>query len=326
MHTAVPETPAVAVQLTGREPLFLVMNSRSGKQDSGATRQAIRTACAEAGRRCELLVVERGADLASAARKAVTLAREQGGIVVAVGGDGTLNAVCQAVVGQGVPFGVLPQGTFNYFGRAHGISQDTGQAMHDLLNARLEHISLGQINGRYFLVNASLGLYPQLLEDREEYKQRYGRSRWIALVAALVTLARAHRQLDITLEHGGRHERLRTPTLVVCNNALQLKHIGVDPALPDNRDHLVALASRPVGTGALYLLLLQGLLSRMGEAENVISFGFENLTVRPNARPRMVKVAVDGEILRMRTPLTFRIAPHVLPLLIPRSAPTPEHP
>src|SRR5690606_12168554 len=262
----------------------------------------------------------------SAARKAVTLAREQGGIVVAVGGDGTLNAVCQAVVGQGVPFGVLPQGTFNYFGRAHGISQDTGQAMHDLLNARLEHISLGQINGRYFLVNASLGLYPQLLEDREEYKQRYGRSRWIALVAALVTLARAHRQLDITLEHGGRHERLRTPTLVVCNNALQLKHIGVDPALPDNRDHLVALASRPVGTGALYLLLLQGLLSRMGEAENVISFGFENLTVRPNARPRMVKVAVDGEILRMRTPLTFRIAPHVLPLLIPRSAPTPEHP
>src|SRR5690606_17569333 len=84
LHTAVPETPAVAVQLTGREPLFLVMNSRSGKQDSEATRQAIRTACAEAGRRCELLVVERGADLASAARKAVTLAREQGGIVVAV--------------------------------------------------------------------------------------------------------------------------------------------------------------------------------------------------------------------------------------------------
>src|SRR5690606_40075755 len=93
LHTAVPEPPAVAVQLTGREPLFLVMNSRSGKQDSEATRQAIRTACAEAGRRCELLVVERGADLASAARKAVTLAREQGGIVVAVGGDGTLNAV-----------------------------------------------------------------------------------------------------------------------------------------------------------------------------------------------------------------------------------------
>src|SRR5690554_8027227 len=148
LHTAVPETPAAAVQLTGCEPLFLVMNSRSGKQDSEATRQAIRTACAEAGRRRELLVVERGADLASAARKAVTLAREQGGIVVAVGGDGTLNAVCQAVVGQGVPFGVLPQGTFNYFGRAHGISQDTGQAMHDLLNARLEHISLDRKSTR----------------------------------------------------------------------------------------------------------------------------------------------------------------------------------
>src|SRR5690606_4673030 len=141
-----------------------------------------------------------------------------------------------------------PQGTFNYFGRAHGISQDTGQAMHDLLNARLEHIILGQINGRYFLVNSSLGLYPQLLEDREEYKQRYGRSRWIALVAALVTLALAHRHVHITLEHGRRHECLSTPTRVVCNNPLQLKHIGLAPALPDNRDHLVALASRPAGT------------------------------------------------------------------------------
>src|SRR5690606_25196379 len=167
-----------AVQLTGREPLFLVMNSRSGTHDSEATRQAIRTARADAGRRRQRLRGGRGGDLTGAARTAVPRAREQGGIVVAVGGDGTLNAVCQAVVGQGVPFGVLPQGTFNYFGRAHGISQDTGQAMHDLLNARLEHISLGQINGRYFLVNASLGLYPQLLEDREEYKQRYGRSRW----------------------------------------------------------------------------------------------------------------------------------------------------
>lgn len=322
-----PSSPSAnAISLTGNEPLFMVINSGSGSNDSAATQQAIRAACSSAGRGCELIVVKRGADLPAAAKQAVQQAQQHSGIVVAVGGDGTLNAVCQSVVGQGVPFGVLPQGTFNYFGRAHGISQDTEQAVHDLLDARVEPISLGVVNDRYFLVNASLGLYPRLLEEREEYKQRYGRSRWVALYAALKTLAKAHRQLDIQLDYAGKHQNLRTPTLVVCNNPLQLEQIGIEPALPDDRDHLIALASRPVGTGALYLLLLQGLLSRMGEADNVITIGFENMSVRLGSRPRLVKVAVDGEILRMRTPLQFRIAPGVLPLLIPRFAPPPEHP
>lgn len=317
---------ATAVSVNGNEPLFMVVNCGSGKHDASATQSAIRAACNEAGRRCELIVVDRGSKLQAAAEIAVKQARQHAGIVVAVGGDGTLNAVCQSVVGQGVPFGVLPQGTFNYFGRAHGISQDTEQAVHDLLTARVEPISLGVVNGRYFLVNASLGLYPRLLEDREQYKQRYGRSRWVALYAALITLAKAHRQLDIQLDYAGNHQNMRTPTLVVCNNPLQLEHIGIEPALPGGSDHLIALASRPVGTAALYLLLIQGLLSRMGEADNVITIGFENMTVRLGTRTRMVKVAVDGEILRMRTPLQFRIAPGVLPLLIPRFAPSPEHP
>lgn len=320
-----PSPSAPPVSLTGNEPLFMVLNRSSGSGDPDATQQAIRLACSAAGRRCELIVVDHGSELESAAARAVKLAQEQSGVVVAVGGDGTLNAVCQSVVGQGVPFGVLPQGTFNYFGRAHGISQDTEQSMRDLLDARLEHISLGRVNDRYFLVNASLGLYPRLLEEREQYKQRYGRSRWVALYAALITLAKAHRQLDIQLDYGGKQQNMRTPTLVVCNNPLQLEHIGIEPALPDDRDHLIALASRPVSTGALYMIMLQGLLSRMGEADNVISIGFENMKVRLGSRSRLVKVAVDGEILRMRTPLQFSIAPGVLPLLIPRFAPPPEH-
>lgn len=326
-----PSSPAAGpsdrpVQLTGSETLFMVMNSGSGQRNCETTQQAIRAACAEAGRDYELIVVERGPDLPGAAARAVRLARQAAGVVVAVGGDGTLNAVCQAVVGRGIPFGVLPQGTFNYFGRTHGISQNTEQAVHELLSARLEYVSLGRVNGRYFLVNASLGLYPRLLEDRELYKQRFGRSRWVALLSALVTLARAHRQLDLQLDYGGHHQCLRTPTLVVCNNPLQLQQIGIDPEPADDRDHLIALASRPVGSGALYLLLLQGLLSRMGEAENVISIGFENMTTRLGNRPRWVKVAVDGEILRMRTPLQFSIEQRVLPLLIPRTAEPLEHP
>ncbi len=304
----------------------MVMNAGSGKHDGTEIQETIEALCEEAGRPCQLITVDHGSQLQNAAEQAVRLAREHAGVVVAVGGDGTLHAVCQAVVGQGVAFGVLPQGTFNYFGRAHGISQDTEQAVRDLLDARLEQVSLGRVNGRYFLVNASLGLYPRLLEDREAFKQRYGRSRLVALWSALVTLTRAHRQLQVQLDFAGQQQQMRTPTLVVCNNPLQLEQIGVDPQLPADVDHLVALAARPVGTLALYGLLLRGLLSRLGEADQLVSIGFESMSVRLGQRPRLVKVAMDGEIFRMRTPLEFSVAPGALPLLVPRSAPPPEHP
>lgn len=325
-HCADNRSAVPVPALTGSEPLYMVMNAGSGKHDSMSIQSTIKAVCEAAGRTCQLLTVDHGSQLQGAAEQAVQLAREHAGVVVAVGGDGTLHAVCQAVVGQGVPFGVLPQGTFNYFGRAHGISQDTEEAVRGLLDARLEHISLGRLNGRYFLVNASLGLYPRLLEDREAFKQRYGRSRLVALWSALVTLTRAHRQLHVELDYAGRQQQLRTPTLVVCNNPLQLEQIGIDPHLPEETDHLVALAARPVGTLALYGLLLQGLLSRMGEADQVISIGFERMSVHLGQRSRLVKVAMDGEIFRMRTPLEFSVAPGALPLLIPRSAPAPEHP
>lgn len=67
----------------------------------------------------------------------------------------------------------------NYFGRT-GVSQDTATATRVLLDAAIESVQVGMLNGRLFLVNASLGLYLTLLEDREAYKQRYGRSRMVA--------------------------------------------------------------------------------------------------------------------------------------------------
>ena len=115
-------------------------------------------------------------------------------IVVGAGGDGTLNTVAAAVLGQGVPFGILPQGTFNYFGRRYGISQETEVALRAAAR-QVRPVQVGLLNDRPFLVNASLGLYPQLLEDREAFKQKFGRNRLVALWSGLVTLMRAPRQL-----------------------------------------------------------------------------------------------------------------------------------
>lgn len=323
--TPIQQSPATgAPPLTGHEPLFIVLNTGSGRGDAQALQDIIRRVLDQAGRRFQLMPVDDPSRLVATAREAVALAREAGGIVVAAGGDGTLNAVAGQVLGQGVPFGILPQGTFNYFGRRYGISQDTEAALRGLLAGELRPVQVGLLNGRLFLVNASLGLYPQLLEDREAYKQRFGRSRLVALWSGLVTLMRAPRQLSLRLDYEGRVRDLRSPTLVVGNNRLQLEHIGIDPAELD-RGHLVAMAARPVGTLALYGLLLRGLFSRLGEAEHVVSFAFDRLMVSIRGR-RRVKVAMDGEISWMDTPLEFKVSDTPLPLVVPVAAPEEGRP
>ena len=310
----------MAPQLTGRERFIIVLNCGSGNGQAEALEDLIERVLGGAGRQFELLRVSAGNELLSTARAAVEKAQGYGGIVVAAGGDGTMNAVAQAVLGNGVLMGVIPRGTFNYFGRNLGISQDAELALQTLLNAEVKEVQAGLLNEHLFLVNASIGLYPQLLEDREVYKQRFGRSRGVALWSALATLLSVPRQLNMMLSLDGEQRYLRSPSLLIANNELQMEHVGIHEFFELRNDQLVALVPRPISTLALYGLLLRGLAGLLGEAENITSFGFKEMTVRVGKGRKRLKVALDGEILWLLSPLKFRTAPQKLSLLVPADA------
>ncbi|MGQ0701229.1 MAG: diacylglycerol/lipid kinase family protein [Panacagrimonas sp.] len=297
-------------------PLFIVLNESSGHNEASEVRDTISQVFTQAGREHEFLIPDNGSQLAQTAALAVKKAKAGKGVVVAAGGDGTINCVAQAVLGSGCPFGVLPQGTFNYFGRAHGISQDTEAAARALLGAHLEPAQAGLVNDRVFLVNASLGLYPQLLEDREAYKQQFGRSRLVAAFSGIRTLFRERRQLRLSIELEGETRTLRTPTLFVGNNHLQLERLGFAEAAALQRGKLAAIAVRPIGGWQMLGLALRGALGRLSDAEQVSSVAFRTLTVWPHGQYR-IKVGTDGEIRQMRSPLVFRVAPEPLMLLVP---------
>jgi diacylglycerol kinase family enzyme len=299
-------------------PFFIVMNAASGHNDADEARKVMASVFDEAGRPFEFLKIADPTQIGEVCRRAVKLAAEQNGVVVAAGGDGTINAVASAVLGTCCPFGVLPQGTFNYFGRVNAIPQETRLAAVALLRASITPVQVGEVNGRLFLVNASLGLYPQLLEDREAWKQKFGRSRFVAFVSGLSTIFQARGQLKLEIELAGQSAFLRTPTLFVGNNHLQLQRVGIDENLAGavNRGELTGIALRPIGTMALFGLLARGLLGRLGDAENIDSFSFRRLTVSPRGHKRL-KVATDGEVMWMKTPLVFQVAADPLLLLVP---------
>lgn len=304
-------------------PFSIVLNGKAGHHDVDGTRREIERTLAEAGRRFSLHLVEDPADLPSIARRAVSEARARGGVVVVAGGDGSINAVAQATLGSECALAVLPQGTFNYFSRTHGIPSETAEALRLMLAARAHPVQVGLVNERLFLVNASLGLYPQLLEDREAYKAQFGRSRPVALASAFKTLLREHRQLRLCIEGPTGRQVLRTPTLFVGNNQLQLEQIGIDEAARLEHGRLAGIVLRPVGTWALLWLALRGAFGQLGAAENVQSFAFRHITVSPALPygPRRVKVATDGEVSWLNFPLEFRVSSEPLWLLRPDPAP-----
>lgn len=299
---------------------YVVLNAGSGHAETELRCSTIREVLAEAGRTCHLNVVENAAELGDTARRMAEEARRTGGVLVAAGGDGTINTVAHQAVLQGCVFGVLPQGTFNYFGRTHGIPEDLAEAVRALVTSTVQPVQIGMVNDRIFLVNASVGLYPALLEAREHDKRQYGRSRVVAILSALKTALGRHRPLRIALETEGQVRKLRTATLFVGNNRLQMEQVGMEPLTAAVEDgELAAIAPRRVGKLGMLGLLVRGALGRLGEAPNVVAFSFKRLTVK-HARlspRRTVKVATDGEVTRMPMPLEFRVLEGRLALLKP---------
>ena len=319
---------AHGVRFDPAAPMLFVINSSSGAQDISAKCAVIEAALASHGRQGVLRVC-RPADLRQVATEAAAAAVARGSAVVAVGGDGSLNTVAQAAHAAGCAMGVIPNGTFNYFARTHGIPTDPAAAAQFLMTAQPSPVQVAAINDRLFLVNASLGVYPELLQDREAYKARFGRSRWVAFVAAVVTLLRAQRRLRLHIEMGAAERDVQTLTLFVGNNRLQLAQLGAEPidTLAGTPGHgsMAALMLRPIGTLAMVRLLLHGAMGRLGEAAGVESFEFHHMVVRPRLAPgrKEVVVAFDGEVARMRTPVDIRVLDKPLYLLQAPSATVP---
>ncbi|QYF92550.1 diacylglycerol kinase [Massilia sp. PAMC28688] len=312
----------------GTAPFFIVLNAGSGNEEAAARRSTIEEVMNRSGRAFTLRVVEDPARLDAITDELTRQAVASGGILVAAGGDGTINTVAGKAVDAGCPFGVLPQGTFNYFGRAHGIPEDLELAVQALLASRLQPVQVGLVNDRIFLVNASIGLYPQIIEEREADTKQFGRSRVVALLSMLKTALGRTQYLRIGLDEGGKTRTMRTAVLFVGNNSFQMERLGIEPlssALEDGK--LAAIAPRSVGRLGMMGLMLRGAIGKLGGARNLVAFSFETLTVKQRTlygTRKKIKVATDGEIRQLDTPLRFSVLKDQLLLMKPDSVMTEE--
>lgn len=296
--------------------LCVLANPKSGR--NSRDREAIARAMAVFGPSATLRHWRAGEDLDQVV---AGLVAEGFTTIVAAGGDGTVTGVAHGLLGSAVALGVLPLGTFNFFARGLGLPEEPEEAARAILAGQVRRVSVGTVNGQLFLNNASLGIYPRILQAREASYARWGRSRLLAYWTVLVTLLRyqAARRVILTVE--GQRRDLRSPLIFVARSAYQLKRFGLEGAEAISDDRFAVFIA--LGGTRWHLLKLAAHLA-LGRV--VPGTEVEVLTTRRmevQTSKRRPNVAFDGEKKRMRAPLTFAIQPDALTIVIPGAVTPP---
>lgn len=246
------------------------------------------------------------------------LQRATGGpeqIVVAGGGDGTVSSVAGAICEAGKTLGVLPLGTLNHFAKDLKIPLDLEGAVHTLVHGRTIEVDVGEVNGRIFINNSSIGLYPEIVRRRDR-EQRLGKiGKWRAMLKGFISALRHYRLHRVRLRSPEGEFLRRTPFVFVGNNEYNLAGFGAGgrPALDGGQFCVwIARGTRPWG---LLRLGLRAFFGRLDGARDFEAHSGTEFELVP--RRRKVSVSRDGETEIHDVPLLYRMRPRALRVLVP---------
>ncbi|TFW31655.1 diacylglycerol/lipid kinase family protein [Massilia horti] len=289
----------------------VIINGRAGNGHDDAALDAVQAQFHAAGLEAAITLAQDGAQMIEAARTALD---DGAALVVAGGGDGTVNAVASVMAGSGVAFGVLPLGTLNHFAKDLGIPLALEQAVRVLADGRPTEVDVGEVNGRIFLNNSGLGLYPDIVHQREK-QQRLGRGKWPAVLWATLAALWRYPFLSIRLAVDGQRLARRTPFVFIGNNEYTMQ--GVSIGMRDRLDAgklSLYVAQRPGRLGLLRFAYraLRGTLAQERDFDMLLT---EEMEIA--SRRRRLLVATDGEVSLMEMPLRYRIRPGALTVIVP---------
>lgn len=224
-------------------------------------------------------------------------------VVVAAGGDGTVNAVVNTFKDSAVIVGVLPLGTLNHFAKDLGVSTDIAEAVRGLIYGAKRKVDIASVNGHYFVNNSSIGLYPSLVAAREKRESQLGKP--LASVIAFFTMLRSLRRHHITIEMGDKKITARSPFVFIGNNhySLQQQSFTDRKSLTNGKLGIYVLRSRSL-PGALWALI-RSAHTKPGQAPELDYY--EPTIAIITLRHRHSKVAFDGEVQRLTTPLHYTL-------------------
>lgn len=294
---------------------LVVINPGAGDQDDQALEAQMRERL-PASRLVELLQLSPSRHgLEPQLRPLVRRCREERLILVVAGGDGTLNAALRVVAGSGVTLAVIPRGTFNFFARDRGIPEQVDAALEVLLTGTEASFPLARVNGFPFCVSASLGVYPKIIAAREQVSAITGRNRLVSLLSGVWVFLTRARGRRLVLAHDGNRHIETAPMLLASVSPAQLSNFDLPEIEQIRSGQMLVFVMRSDSALALLRYLWASVKGRLRKLDQLDYFLTRRLDV--TTRRHHMTVAIDGELRRLNTPLTFSVEPDAFTCLVP---------
>ena len=292
--------------------IVVIVNAGSGGGNDQALVDQLAGYFRAAGLHATIELAHGGDEIVAAVGNAVA---RRPPLIVAGGGDGTVSTVAGALVDTGIVFGVLPLGTLNHFARDLGVPLELADAVAVLAQGEPGRVDVGEVNGRIFVNNSGLGLYPDIVRARERQQKRLGRGKWLAFVWAALSALRRYPFLVVALVVDGKEVLRKTPFVFIGNNEYRMEGfaIGERSGLEDGRLSLY-VAQRP-GRWRLLQLALRALTGKLRQARDFDAVVATDIVVQ--SKKKRLRVATDGEVTVMTPPLQYRIRPASLVVMRP---------
>jgi diacylglycerol kinase family enzyme len=298
---------------------LLVLNDAAGSLTSGKQETTASEVLAElrsTGIATELLP-------APAARLGETLeeaVRAKPDVIIVGGGDGTVSTAAHYLADSGIMLGVLPLGTLNHFARDVGMPPTWRDAVVALARGESRAVDVGEVNGRVFVNNCSIGSYADAVRRRDALRRLRGLGKWWAMLLATIAVFRRLRRLRVRLETSGQTQTLRAPFVVVGNNRYSghVLDYSLRPHLDEGR--LWIYTTHAYRHAAVVRLMWQSLLRAIDEVDELEKLDVTSATI--DYEYTRLPVALDGELADLRPPLFFRTRHAALRVLAPRKEST----
>jgi YegS/Rv2252/BmrU family lipid kinase len=239
---------------------------------------------------------------------------EKPDVIIAGGGDGTINAVASKLLKTDIPLGILPLGTLNHFAKDAGIPLKISDAIENIVAGNIEKIDAAEVNETLFLNNSSIGLYPKIVVEREDIQLR-GLSKWTAFAWAFLGVLKKYPMVGVRIETNGKSVEHKTPLLFVGNNeySVQGLNIGGRERLTDGKMSLFLI--RRTGRLGLLRLAFKALFGKIHQDKDFDTFIVSEIHIESDFP--VLQVSTDGEVNDFKTPLHYRILPKALSVIVP---------
>lgn len=295
---------------------ILFLNPRAGTF-SASDESNLRTVAYEEGLR--VVDVHPSIDVRVTVREAL-----QAGLrtFVVAGGDGSLHHVSQALVGTEGILGVIPIGSVNHLARDLNVPiGDWRAALEIALRGEVRQIDVGRLGNTYFINSVMFGLYPSISEYRERFRSL--NNRWSAYVKATRLALRHFPHVTLVVEHDGKVDTFKTQMFVIAVNSYDLSQGGlVSPKTTFNDGRLsmysLSFMSRPqfIRAAAKYF---------RGKIADVPGFrSIRTPQMRIDTGKRKLRIALDGELIDVETPLQISVVPASLLVRAPAEQTTEQ--